>query len=264
MAHLRWPICYTGAFLNVSPKVYNMHDTNPPDTRAGQVHRLTIEHSVYYAVQEPAETYAAPAALVIAAHGYGQACKSFIRRFRPWCAHNVLVVAPQGPSQFYWKHDDTPRVGFSWMTSYMRENTIEELMAYMGRLLEVLAQRYTFDSSRVFTLGFSQGSALAFRLAASDNLKTAGAIACGGDLPPDVAERLADLEPFPVLLVHGKDDQSMSFAKAQEGEHMLRDHDFPVETLYFEGGHDIPPDILERVLQWMLEQSSTHAEETQP
>ena len=45
---------------------------------------------------------------------------------------------------------------------------------------------------------------------------------------------------------------------------MLRDHDFPVETLYFEGGHDIPPDILERVLQWMLEQSSTHAEETQP
>ena len=239
-----------------------MNDANPPRNQGAQIHRLKIEHSVYYAVQEPVDKHDAPPALIIAAHGYGQACKSFIRRFRPWCAHNVLVAVPQGPSQFYWKHDNPPRVGFSWMTSYMRENTIEELMAYMTRLLEDLAECYTFDKNRMFTLGFSQGSALAFRLAASDILKPAGAIACGGDLPPDVADRLSELDPFPVLLVHGKEDKSMSYERAREGEQMLRDHDFPVDTLYFDGEHDLPPEMFGPMMEWMKARPGANQKET--
>ena len=44
-----------------------------------QINRLHIEHSVYYAVQEPEGEHDEPPTLLIAAHGYGQACKNFIR-----------------------------------------------------------------------------------------------------------------------------------------------------------------------------------------
>lgn len=242
-----------------------MNDLDPPktpNTQTAQVHRLKIDHSVYYAVQEPAITHSTPPALIIAAHGYGQSCKNFIRKFQPWCAQNVLVAAPQGPSQLYWEHSP-PKIGFSWMTSYMRENTVEDLMAYMTRLFDDLRERYSFDPNRVFILGFSQGSALAFRLGASGIVKPAGVIACGGDLPPDVAQRLPEIEPFPALLVHGKDDPFMSYAKAREGEQILRDHQFPVDTLYFDGGHDMPPETVAHILDWILAQPTSHEKENQ-
>ena len=212
------------------------------------VERLHIEHSVYYAVQPPAERSEEPPALLIAAHGYGQSCKGFIRTFEALRKRNWLVVAPQGPNQFYW---DRGKVGFTWMTSYGRENTIEDLMNYMRRLVDVIAKSNTFDENRVFSLGFSQGSALAFRFAAAGILPVRGVVACGGDLPPDVAARLGDLTPFPALIVHGKEDPAMSFEKAREGEQQLRDAGFPVDTDYFTGGHELPPEVVERIVTWM-------------
>ncbi|MEX2015877.1 MAG: alpha/beta fold hydrolase [Candidatus Hydrogenedentales bacterium] len=213
------------------------------------VERLHIEHSVYYALQPPAEQVKEPPALLIAAHGYGQSCKNFIRAFESLRDGNWLVVAPQGPNQFYW---DQGKVGFSWMTSYGRENTIEDLMNYMRRLVEAVGKKHPFDERRVFALGFSQGSALAFRFGAAGIVPIRGVVACGGDLPPDVAARLSELKPFPALIVHGKDDQAMSFEKAREGEQQLRDHNFPVDTDYFDGGHELPPEVVARIVKWMI------------
>lgn len=212
------------------------------------VERLHIEHSVYYSVQTPAEKTAEAPSLLIAAHGYGQSCKGFIRTFEPLRTRNWLVVAPQGPNQFYW---DQGKVGFSWMTSYGRENTIDDLMNYMRRLVDAVGKVHAFDENRVFVLGFSQGSALAFRFAAEGILPVRGVAACGGDLPPDVAARLGDLQPFPTLIVHGKEDPAMSFDKAREGEQQLRDAGFSVDTDYFDGGHELPPEVVERIVAWM-------------
>ena len=88
-------------------------------------------------------------------------------------------------------------------------------------------------------------------------------IACGGDLPPDVAERLPEIAPFPALVVHGKDDPFMSYAKAREGEQILRDHQFPVDTLYFDGGHDIPPETVAHIFDWILAQPTPNEKENQ-
>ena len=232
---------------------------HPHSARAAEpvTHRITVEYSAYYAVQEPDAPSAKPA-LLIATHGYGQSARSFMRDLAPLKDHDILVVAPQGMNAFYWQNNP-PKIGFSWMTSFQRENAIADIVNYMGRLYDDVKDRYAFDEDRVFLLGFSQGSAVAYRFGASGLVRPAGVIACGGDLPPDVAERIGTFEAFPVLVVHGTQDQAMSFDKAKEGEGQLRDGGFDVTTHYFEGAHELPKDVVGEIVAWMGQQEGQGA-----
>ena len=45
------------------------------------IHRVGIEYSGYYAVQEPEGELERAPGLLIALHGYGQSCKGFIKNF---------------------------------------------------------------------------------------------------------------------------------------------------------------------------------------
>lgn len=223
-------------------------------TDAIATHRVTLEYSAYYAVQEPPAS-GSPPPLLVAAHGYGQSAKSFLRGLEALKDEPLLVAAPQGPNAFYWQ-SNPPKIGFSWMTSYRREQAIADLMAYMERFWADLRTRYTFDPERVFLMGFSQGSALAFRFGTSGIVRPAGIIACGGDLPPDVAERLDDIPRVPVLIVHGTNDPAMGLAKAQEGEAQLREAGFDVATHYFDGAHEIPEEALQAIVAWIKAQTN--------
>lgn len=214
------------------------------------VHRLPIQYSAYFAVQEPAQP--SPASpLLIACHGYAQSCKGFIRNFEALRDRNWLVAAPQGANQLYWEGG---KVGFTWMTRYMREHTIRDNLAYMTRFVDVIRGGYSVDPARIFALGFSQGSAMAHRLGASGIIRPAGIVQCGGDLPPDVEARLGEVKPYPVLIVHGLKDTQMSLEKAKEGEAALRKHNWPVETIYFEGEHDLPAEVVTEIINWMESQ----------
>ncbi len=214
------------------------------------VRRLRIEKSVYYAVQEPAVETESPPVLVIAIHGYGQSCKSFMKFLAPLKDRNFMVVAPQGPNMLYWQRRPA-KVGFCWMTRYMKEDTLEDLYGYMERLYGDLEANFTFDHERVFLLGFSQGSILAQRVAAAGVIPARGLVVCAGDLPADVGDKLAELPKRPVLIVHGEGDRSMKIACAREAEKAYRDQGFDVETLYYKGGHDFPSDHLDTIADWI-------------
>lgn len=208
-----------------------------------------IDFSVYYAVQLPATPRDEPPALVIATHGYGQSCKSFMRELAPFRDENVIVVAPQGPSQFYWQQRP-PKVGFTWVTRFMRDNTLDDIMAYMRKLFAEIRRQYEFDPAKVFFLGFSNGAALAFRVAASGIADPAGVIACCGDLPANVAEQLDRLPKFPALIVHGKKDTMMRLERGREAEATLREYGFSVDTIYFDGGHEVPEEQWVAIAEW--------------
>ncbi len=217
------------------------------------LYRIPIEYSAYYAVQEAAGSRSAPPALLIAMHGYGQSCKRFIRNFSALAEHNFLVVAPQAINQFYWERG---KVGFTWLTKFMREQTLSDTFDYFERVLRAVERDFVFDRERVFLMGFSNGAAMAFRLGASGLVKPAGIVACCGDLPADVADRLSDLERFPVLIAHGKEDSMVRLDKAREAEAALRSSGFETETLFFDGGHEMGPAELDRILNWLREKAS--------
>lgn len=214
-----------------------------------RIERLKIEYSVYYGVQEPS-AHKEPPALLLASHGYGQSARSFMRNFALLKDRNILVVTPQGPNQFYWQHNP-PKVGYAWVTRQNKENSIEDAIGYFQRLYAELKSTLRFDEQKVFLLGFSQGSVLSFRIAASGVLPTAGLIACGADIPADVRERLPEMQKMPVLVVHGEKDNSMNISCAHEAEKALRDSGFDVETLYFDGGHELPEAEVGNIANWM-------------
>jgi len=213
-----------------------------------QINRLPIEFSSYHAVQTPNQNYDDPPALILTTHGYGQSCKGFIKHFEPFRDKNILVVAPQGMNQFYWKNG---KPGFSWMTRYMREYTMRDNLVYMAQLYDYLLEDYGFDEKKVFMLGFSQGVAMAFRFASIGHVQPRGVIACGGDLPPDVEEKLGTFTPYPTLVVHGEKDKTVTKQKGEDCITALQNHNFDVTKHFHEAGHEIPDETVEFVGEWI-------------
>lgn len=235
------------------------YTTEPVNVGETTIHRIPIEYSSYFAVQEPAPGHDEPPALLIALHGYGQSCKGFIRNFERLREHNFLVVAPQAVNQFYWEQG---KVGFTWVTRYMREQTMSHTMDYLGRVVGAVKEQYAFDPKRVYLFGFSNGVAMSFRLGASGAVQPAGIVGCCGDLPKDVESQLDGLERFPVLLLHGEEDTMVHAEKTREAEVALRAHDYEVETVYFPAGHELRPEELDRVCEWLCAKARAGKEKT--
>jgi phospholipase/carboxylesterase len=212
-------------------------------------HRLVVPHSAYYAVLKPDLERDAKPPILVVLHGYGQRASKFIEQFAPLRDAGVLVVAPQGPNAFYWQQNGG--VGFAWLTRYEKQQALADLLGYMRLLFNDLGRVHAYDEGRVFLLGFSQGTALAYRTAAAGVAKLRGLVTCGADLPPDVAERLGDMERLPVLVVHGKNDDLIPIAKAEEAAATLDINGFHVTRHFFDGGHDLRPEEVERIAAWM-------------
>jgi predicted esterase len=216
------------------------------------VEPIRIELTAYYAVQRPRPTFECPPALLIALHGFGQKCKSFLRSFGPLRDRNLLIAAPQGPHQFYLQLEPKT-VGFNWLTMYEKENSIRDFVEYMERLIGRLQDVERVEGGRVFVLGFSQGVSMAYRYAVLGHTPVGGLVACCADLPPDVADRLSDIAKFPVLIAHAEDDPVIPLTKADEAERVLRDAAFPIERLNYTGGHVLTPKLINAIGNWIEE-----------
>lgn len=214
------------------------------------VHPLVIDFTVYYSVLRPDKRETGSVPLLIALHGYGQKCKGFLRTFTPLRARGMLLAAPQGPHQIYMQLDPK-KVGFNWLTIYEKEQSIKDFAGYMRRLVDNLHDRESFDASRIFVLGFSQGGAMAYRLAVSGAIPIRGVAACGADLPPDVTGPLSGRPPFPVLLVHGDNDPLVPVDKADEAESGLRDLRYSPERFRHNDGHTIPTAAVQAIGDWI-------------
>lgn len=235
---------------------YFMADTDQDEKNDAPVFgTFRVPRSVYYAVYEPLAKSEQPPALLLAFHGYGQSANSFIQPLGPARKRNILVVAAQAPNQFYWQQGSNA-VGFTWMTRYQRDNSMADNRVYLSELMRILRETYSFDPERIFALGFSQGVAMAFRFAESGAAKLRGLAAVCGDLPKDVEDQLHVLAPFPVLVMHGKDDSVVSLKKSEEAIAALSARNFPVESEFLEGGHELPDRGIERLFAWIEAESA--------
>ncbi len=210
--------------------------------------KMQIAHTVYFSVQVPDHDGPWPALIVL--HGFGQVAAEFTKIFSPLAERGILVAAPQAPHQYY-KNLADRQVGFSWLTRYERDQSIHDFVNYMEKFYDLLAHAHRLDPQRIFILGFSQGVSMAYRLWAHGQVPLAGLIACGGDLPPDAGERLQNLKPLQVLLVHGKRDPVVPLSKAQEAYAQLSSYNIPVDLFEFAGEHLIPSEAIARIAQMM-------------
>ena len=135
-----------------------------------------------YLVVAPASP--GPAPLLVGFHGYGEDAERQLERLRAIPGSDRwLIVSIQGLHRFYQRQ--TNAVVASWMTRQDRELAIADNHVYVAATLDDVVAAWPTVRRIVFA-GFSQGVAMAFRAAASSAHPTAGVIAVGGDIPPEL------------------------------------------------------------------------------
>ena len=106
--------------------------------------------------------------------------------------------------------------------------------------------------------GFSQGGTMAYDLALREPSRFAGLAALSSWFPALLAEDLPKLpehEGFPVLVIHGTRDDRIDVERARESREALRAFGVAITYRELEMAHEIRPEALRVVLQWLDEKA---------
>jgi len=184
--------------------------------------------------------------LWLVCHGYGQLAGRFAPVFAPLLDGMRLVVAPEGLSRFYVDRAQQQAMGASWMTREDRLHEIEDYLAYLDAVYAEVRRAVGRDLP-VTAFGFSQGVATATRWAARTSAPLRRLVVWGGSLPPEVD--LAAFRGRRVTVVCGERDELIT-AKVRRGdEERWRAAGVPVEVKLFDGGHEVPGDVLAGIVR---------------
>ena len=175
-----------------------------------------------------------PGPLLVGFHGYAENAEDHLEALLPIPGiEHWHVVAIQALHPFYRRR--TNDVGASWMTSLDRERAITDNIRYVGAVVGQVRAELPIEGPMA-AIGFSQGTAMAYRAAASGHLFN-GVVALGGDLPEDAVVALAKSLPR-VLIGRGTGDEWYSAEKLAMDVDRLGAVGVEPETCVFPGGHE--------------------------
>jgi predicted esterase len=173
-----------------------------------------------------------PVAILAGFHGYMENAEIQMARLEALAvSERATLVSVQGLNRVYRGRSEDVVAG--WMTRQDRETMIADNIEYADRAIDVAAP----PELPLFTVGFSQGVAMAFRAAIRGRRRAIGVVAAGGDVPPELLQDIALTFPA-VLLVRGERDDWYTSAKLEADASALRARRTTVETFVHPGGHE--------------------------
>ncbi len=175
--------------------------------------------------------------LLVGFHGYGETAAEQLPRLRqvPGAEHAVRVSV-QSLHLFYTK---LGAVVGSWMTRHQRDLAIEDNVAYVAAVLAEL--RLRFPQAALAYVGFSQGTAMAYRAAAGAGQTAVALLSVGGDVPPEVGANHSARLP-PTLLLRGRDDPWYTPEKFDADRETLTRLGVELCALEYPQAHEWPSD----------------------
>jgi phospholipase/carboxylesterase len=118
-------------------------------------------------------------------------------------------------------------------------------------LLRTIVRRHAPDA--LVLAGFSQGAMLALDVALASAPPIARVAALSGVLLVDSLAALMAPGPRPeVLLAHGRDDELLPLRGSERARVLLERHGCPVTWRPFDGGHEIPDEVIEELRGFLL------------
>lgn len=205
-----------------------------PGRRETELHSIATPTHGRYLVRRPARP---PALLLVGFHGYREnATRHLAELERIPGAENWALLAVDALHAFY--AGSTGEVLRGWMTRELREEAIQDNVAYVRRILDVVRPEVGWTVPLAF-LGFSQGASMAWRAALLTGHGGAPApkvVALAGDIPPELASHAG---PFPkeVLIAHGDKDEWYDQTKLSADVQLLQTKGIRPQTLTFDGAH---------------------------
>jgi predicted esterase len=187
--------------------------------------------------------------LWVVCHGYAQLADEFLENFRLLDNEHTLVVAPEGLNYFYRKGFSGP-VGANWMTRHFREEAIEDYTDYLQSLLAHLRDDLPNDV-RIILLGFSQGTATVCRWIMRHRPEFHDLLLWAGLPPEDIDYTAADnyLKTKNLYLLYGSHDPFLTPDRLSSVEDIEQKNGIDFEEQEFDGGHEIPSDVLQKMLE---------------
>lgn len=187
-----------------------------------------------------------PRLLLVGCHGYGEnAARHLAQLERIPGAESCALVAADALNAFYERR--TNDVVRGWMTRELREEAIEDNLVYLRAILDRVRPRFGWRVPVVY-LGFSQGTAMAWRAAVRGGHGGSAVVALGGDLPPDLAALPLD-HPFPprALLLRGDRDEWYTPEKLAADQAALAGRPLAVEVSVYSGAHAWTAEVHARI-----------------
>jgi len=192
--------------------------------------------------------------LLIALHGSGGSAGSFASLWRRDPRAQCIFAVPEGPYPF-----PSDRQGGSSGRSWyllVKEKRVWELAdplsvrAIMATVEELQA---CYPAGPVYILGFSQGASLAYQAALGHAHAFAGVIAVAGLLPQQAlpASGLDKAGSLRVFIAHGSRDARVPPARSAEARARREAAGLQVTMRTFRGGHDIPRELFQEILEWI-------------
>jgi phospholipase/carboxylesterase len=196
--------------------------------------------------------------VVVLLHGFGAGGDDLVSLWR------VLRVPPETRFVFPEGGLTLPEYGpaaRAWWSIDMRSRTegrdrtrevpagLDAARAAIEGLLDEIGERLAVSDRRIVLGGFSQGAMLSCDLALRSGRAIAGLVLLSGTLlASDVwVPRMAGLHALPIFQSHGRQDEVLPF----QGGIRLRDAWLSagcgVEWTEFNGGHEIPSGVLDRL-----------------
>jgi predicted esterase len=178
---------------------------------------------------------AGPSPLLVGFHGYAETAAAHLEALRripgvdAWRRCAVQALHP-----FY--RFKTGEVVASWMTRFDREHAIADNVRYVSEVVARIKRGFPTREPMAW-IGFSQGTAMAYRAAAAGGHRARVLLALGGDVPPDLEEQ--DLSGLPrVLIGRGATDPWYSEGQLAADVRRLEARGVVVEVCRFDGGHE--------------------------
>ena len=139
-----------------------------------------------------------------------------------------------------------------------RSISLEELEISAQTVMDLIeAQKRTgIDASRIFLAGFSQGGAVVYHTAFLKWQGPLGGVIALSTYAPTFSDELelsASQQRIPTLCLHGQYDDVVQNAMGRTAMEYLKHHGVTVTWQEYPMGHEVLPQEIERIGQWLSE-----------
>jgi predicted esterase len=182
----------------------------------------------------PSYTPGHPAPLVLSLHGAGGSGRRSLRRLSPLADELGLLVLSPDSRESTW---DVVRTEFG------------PDVEFVDRALDLVFARYAVDPARIAAEGFSDGASYALSLGLLNGDLFSNVIAFS---PGFVLAEHRQGRPR-CFVSHGTHDSVLPIDRCSRRiVRELRDDRYDVRYAEFDGGHEVPPEIVRAAVDWLL------------
>ncbi|GEM_PF-589486 len=191
--------------------------------------------------------------LVVGLHGYASSPGRFNTLYYAFDDPQFIYAAPQAPYAL----PMGSALGYSWFLETDEDELLEQVkqvtVNYVLAVIDDLSSRYKVGE--VYLLGFSQGAILSYIAAASHPERFSGLICLGSPLSEEWFKdgQLDAASGLPVFVGYGVDDPFYGEEAATGARDILESHGFNVTLHAYDEGHNIPPEALKVIDEWLAE-----------